>query len=117
MDALDRQDAEREKLLAARTAHRDRLEAERKAQQTALTAIDSRLTQARGDAGFRGERLRIIDPGIVPEAPSSPNTPLNIAAALLLGFTLPVVFFAVEINFQELRVRARRGMHALARHD
>jgi hypothetical protein len=38
-------------------------------------------------------------------------------AALLLGFTLPVLFFAVEINFQELRVRARRGPHALARND
>lgn len=117
IESLDRQDAEREKLLAARTAHRDRLDAERKTQQAALAAIESRLTQARGDAGYRGERLRIIDPGIVPERPSSPNTSLNIAAGLLLGFTLPVLFFAVEINFQELRIRSRRGLHALARND
>lgn len=117
LDALDRQEAEREKLLAARTAHRDRLDAERKAQQAALSAIQGRLGQARGDAGSRGERLRIIDPGIVPERPSSPNIPLNIAAGLLLGFTLPVLFFAVEINFQELRLRAHRGLHALARND
>jgi uncharacterized protein involved in exopolysaccharide biosynthesis len=117
MESLDRQDAEREKLLAARTAHRDRLEAERKAQQAALSSIEGRLTQARGDAGYRGERLKVIDPGIVPERPSSPNTSLNMFAALLLGFTLPVLFFAVEINFQELRVRARRGTHALARND
>jgi succinoglycan biosynthesis transport protein ExoP len=117
MDALDRQDAERQKLLAARTAHRDRLDAERKAQQSALSAIESRLMQARGDAGYRGERLKIIDPGIVPERPSSPNISLNLAAALLLGFTLPVLYFAVEINFQELRIRARRGVHALARHE
>jgi uncharacterized protein involved in exopolysaccharide biosynthesis len=117
MDALDRQEAEREKLLAARTTHRDRLDSERKAQQAALSAIQGRLSQARGDAGSRGERLRIVDPGIVPERPSSPNTSLNIAAALLLGFTLPAFYFAVEINFQELRVRARRGRHALARDD
>ncbi len=117
IEALDREDSERERLLAVRTAHRDRLEAERKAKQAALTAIESRLTQARGDAGYRGERLEIIDPGIVPERPSSPNTSLNIAAALLLGFTLPVLYFAVEINFQELRVRGRRGMHALARNE
>jgi capsule polysaccharide export protein KpsE/RkpR len=117
IEALDREDAVRERLLAARTANRDRLEAERKAQQAALTAIQSRLNQARGDSGYRGERLKIIDPGIVPESPSSPNTSLNIAAALLLGFTLPALYFAIEINFQELRVRARRGMHALARND
>ena len=117
MEALDREDAARDKLLAARTAHRDQLEAERKARQAALTAIESRLTQSRGDAGYRGERLKIIDPGIVPERPSSPNTSLNLAAALLLGFTLPALFFAVEINFQELRVRARRRIHALAGHD
>jgi uncharacterized protein involved in exopolysaccharide biosynthesis len=97
--------------------HSDRLDAERKAQQAALSSIESRLTQARGDAGYRGERLKIIDPGIVPERPSSPNTSLNIFAALLLGFTLPALYFAVEINFQELRVRARRGAHVLARND
>jgi capsular polysaccharide biosynthesis protein len=117
MDALDRQDAEREKLLAARTAHRDQADAERKSRQAELSGIETRLTQARSDTGYRGERLTIIDPGIVPERPSSPNTSLNIFAALLLGFTLPILYFAVEINFQELRVRARRGMHALARND
>jgi uncharacterized protein involved in exopolysaccharide biosynthesis len=117
MDALDGQDAEREKLLAARTAHRDHSDAERKTRQAELSAIETRLTQARSDTGYRGERLTIIDPGIIPERPSSPNTSLNIFAALLLGFTLPILYFAVEINFQELRVRARRGMHALARND
>jgi uncharacterized protein involved in exopolysaccharide biosynthesis len=117
LESLDRQDAERENLLAARTANRDRLETERRAQQAELSSIESRLTQARGDAGYRGERLKIIEPGIVPERPSSPNTPLNMFAALLLGLTLPVLYFAVEINFQEMRVRARRGAHALARND
>jgi uncharacterized protein involved in exopolysaccharide biosynthesis len=112
IDALDRKEAERERLLAARTAHRDSLEVERKAQQGTLAGIEGRLAQARGDAGYRGERLRIIDPGIVPERPSSPNVSLNLAAALLLGFTLPMLYFAVEINFQELRVRARRDLHA-----
>lgn len=117
MAALDQENSGREKLLAARIAHRDQLEAERKAQQAGLSATESRLTQARADAGFRGERLRIIDPGIVPERPSSPNTPLNMAAALLLGFALPVFYFAVEINFQELRTRTRSSRHALAGND
>jgi uncharacterized protein involved in exopolysaccharide biosynthesis len=104
-DALDRQSAEREKLLAARTAHRDRLEAERKAGTASLTAIETRLREARGDAGHRGERLRVVDPGIVPERPSSPNIPLNLAAALLLGLILPILYFTLEMSYQEHHAR------------
>jgi uncharacterized protein involved in exopolysaccharide biosynthesis len=61
--------------------------------------VENRLREARGDAGYRGERLKIIDPGIVPERPSSPNLPLNLAAALLLGLVLPIVYFTLEMNF------------------
>jgi capsule polysaccharide export protein KpsE/RkpR len=113
IEGIDRQSADREKLLAGRLADRDKLDAERKARQAALAAIETRLTQARGDAAYRGERLRIIDPGIVPERPSSPNLPLNVAVALVFGFTLPVVYLAIEMNFREERVRERRAIHAL----
>jgi len=101
LEVLDRQAAEREKLLAQRLAHRDKLDADRKAAQLAITAIETRLREARGDAGYRGERLQIIDPGIVPERPSSPNLPLNLAAALLLGLVLPILYFTLEMSYQE----------------
>ena len=114
LQTLDRQSAERGKLLAARLAHRDKLEAERKAAQAALTAIENRLREARGDAGYRGERLKIIDPGIVPERPSSPNLPLNLAAALLLGLVLPILYFTLEMNYQEQRAAAGAAFHAVA---
>src|SRR5713101_6227298 len=58
---LDQRIAEREKLLAVRQAHRDKLEADRKQGQAALAAIETRLRDARSESGFRGERLRIID--------------------------------------------------------
>ena len=103
VQALDRQAAEREKLLSTRLAHRDQLEAERKAGTTALAAIETRLREARGDAGHHGERLRVVDPGIVPERPSSPNIPLNIAVALLLGLILPILYFTLEMSYQEQR--------------
>ncbi len=108
VEMLDRQTAEREKLLAARTAHRDKLDAERKAAQTALTAMEGRLREARSDVGYRGERLKVIDPGIVPERPSSPNVPLNLVAALLLGAVLPVLYFTLEMAWQEQRSSGRR---------
>jgi uncharacterized protein involved in exopolysaccharide biosynthesis len=120
IEALDKQSAAREQLLGARMAHRDQLDAERKAAQAAYATIESRLTEARGSAGYRAERLEIIDPGVVPERPSSPNMPLYLFAALLLGIALPVFYFAVEINFREAGFqdetpRSRRVVHSLMR--
>jgi uncharacterized protein involved in exopolysaccharide biosynthesis len=105
---LNRQSAEWEKLLATRLAHRDKAEADRKEQQTALAAVEARWRAARGEAGYRGERLRVIDQGIVPERPSSPNLPLNLAAALLLGLVLPLLYLTLEMNYREQRALSGR---------
>jgi capsule polysaccharide export protein KpsE/RkpR len=106
---IDARLAERERTLSQRSAHRGQLEAERKARQTELAAAETRLREARADAGYRGERMKLIDPGVVPQRPSSPNLLLNVLAALLLGLILPVVFLAIEMNYQEQRIAVRRG--------
>jgi capsular polysaccharide biosynthesis protein len=112
--AVDRQEMEEQKLLARRLADRDNLESERKSAEAELTAMQQRLGEARGESGYRGERLRIIDPAIVPERPSSPNLPLNLAAALLLGLLFPVVYLTLEMNYQVQRAESRRGgFHAV----
>jgi len=98
-----------EKLLSARLAERDRLDAERTASQTAFSAIGTRLSQMRSDLAYRSERLKIIDPGIVPERPSSPNVPLNLFAALLLGIVAPIVYLTLELSYQAQRSNARRS--------
>jgi capsule polysaccharide export protein KpsE/RkpR len=103
VETLNRQSLEREKLLAVRLAHRDRVEAERKAGQAQLAAVETQLREARGAAPYRGERLKIIDPGIVPERPSSPNLPLNAAAAFLLGLILPLVWLTISMSYGEQR--------------
>jgi uncharacterized protein involved in exopolysaccharide biosynthesis len=100
IDELKRSSAEREKELAARQAHLERLATERLAVQNSLAAIEARLREARGDQGYRGERLKIIDSGVVPEKPSSPNVPLNVAVALLLGLLLPAGYFTLEMHFR-----------------
>ena len=110
LQALDKQTAEREKTLSARMADRDKLDAERKVAQAALASAETRLREGSAEAGYRGERLAIIDPGVIPERPSSPNVPLNLAAAFLLGLLLPVVYLAVEMNYQEQRAASRRGV-------
>lgn len=109
IDAADRQAAQREKLLATRMARRDNVSAQRKEADEALTAAEARLRTVRSEAGFRGERLTVIDPGVVPERPSAPNLPLNVGAALLLGLVLPVLYLILEMNFREQRAGERRG--------
>jgi len=111
VQSMDAESKERERVLALRMTHRDKLEAEREAAQTALTSIEARLRESRADAGSRGERLRVIDPGVVPERPSSPNLPLNVMASLLLGLVLPVVFLMLDLNYRERKVTERRGVY------
>ena len=61
------------------------LEDRREMALSALARAERRLEEARGTMGYRGERLAMIDPGIVPERPSSPNLPLSVLAALVMG--------------------------------
>jgi capsule polysaccharide export protein KpsE/RkpR len=116
LQTLDKQSADRERLLAARLSRRERMETERKAALAQLTAVETQLREARSGASYRGERLKLIDPGIVPERPSSPNVPLNVAAALLLGLALPIVWLTLRMGFDDQRAAARRsGFHTYAK--
>jgi uncharacterized protein involved in exopolysaccharide biosynthesis len=110
LQALNRQSMERDKLVSARMAHREQLDDQRKREQAQLATIQTQLREARGAAAYRGERLEIVDPGIVPERPSSPNLPLTAAAAFLLGLVLPVMWLTVQMSYQE-----QGALHSLAR--
>jgi uncharacterized protein involved in exopolysaccharide biosynthesis len=96
-----------EELLARRMAERDRVATERTASEEAYSAIETRVNQVRGGLGYRSERLRIVDPGIVPEQPSAPNLPLRVLAALLLGLVVPVVFLTLELSYRTQRASSK----------
>ena len=106
IQTLDKEAAERERLIATRLSRRERMESERKALLAQLTAVETQLREARGGVAYRGERLKLIEPGIVPERPSSPNTPLNVVAALLLGLALPILWLTLRIGYDQQRFRA-----------
>jgi succinoglycan biosynthesis transport protein ExoP len=80
--------------MASRSAKRDALQNDLKSEQKAAEAADTRFRELRAAAGSRGERLRVMDPGIVPQRPSSPNVPLNVAAALLLALAASIVYLS-----------------------
>jgi uncharacterized protein involved in exopolysaccharide biosynthesis len=96
--------ARNQRLMAERRSRFAKLEEERKAARATLALIETRLQEARGTAGYRGERLKIIDPGIVPERPSFPNLPLNVVGAAVLGLLAALIFLTLEFAYQRRRI-------------
>ena len=68
--------------------------------RSAVEAADTRLEEARSTAGYRSERLKIIDPGVVPARPSSPNVPLNLIVALSLALVVSLGYLTIEFNYR-----------------
>lgn len=79
------------------------LEAELKAARDDEESAKSKLDDAQANSALRGVRLKVLDPGIVPQRPSYPNTSLNLAIAALFSLVASVVFLA--IRFAYLRIR------------
>jgi uncharacterized protein involved in exopolysaccharide biosynthesis len=107
---LEKRSAELEKriedksaLASRRGADRQRLEVELKMSQTASEASAARLRELLATAGTRGERLRVIDPGVVPQRPSSPNIALNVAAALLITLIALAAYLTVSFSYSRRR--------------
>jgi uncharacterized protein involved in exopolysaccharide biosynthesis len=118
LDSLQQSIAAKYKLLADRSARLNRLASERTAAETAAKAAEARLQDVRSTLGSRGERLRIIDPGVAPERPSFPNVPLNVGIALFAAFVLSVLGLMLEASYAAQRVeQSRRSIRVAGRHD
>ena len=74
---------------------RDSLDAELKAARGSFEAARVKLDDLKASAGFRGERLEVLDEGIVPQHPSSPNTQLNVVIALVISLISSLVYLAI----------------------
>jgi uncharacterized protein involved in exopolysaccharide biosynthesis len=88
---------------------RDDLDADTKAARTDYEAAKVKLDDLRSAAGFRGERLELLDPGIVPQRPSFPNTPLNLFVALLLSLAASVGYLALCFGFERAQRHHERS--------
>ena len=115
-DELARDIQQKSKTLASRMAKREQLQTEVKLAQSAYEAISNRLHDLQVTAGSHAEQLRVIDPGIVPQRPSSPNIPLNVAAALFLALASSIVYLSVAFAYrrknQDFEPAIPRGMRA-----
>lgn len=105
---LDRRLAAKEKLLADRRAEAERLDAAYDEAWTAQDELEKRLREIQAGAGYRGERLNVLDPGVVPERPSSPKIPLNLMAAAALGLIASLFYLTVEFSLASHKAETLR---------
>jgi uncharacterized protein involved in exopolysaccharide biosynthesis len=96
---LEKQVSTYSALLEKRKQQLEMLDKEVQAAQAQYEAAQTRRTDMLSSSAFRGERLEIIDPGVVPERPSSPNIPLNIAVALLGSVFCSVLYLALRFGY------------------
>jgi capsular polysaccharide biosynthesis protein len=86
--------------LGQRRSERDRLESDRRSARTAQDVAAARLNDALASLGSRGERLRVVDPGVVPERPSSPSILINVSGALLLSLVAALAYLTAAFARQ-----------------
>jgi uncharacterized protein involved in exopolysaccharide biosynthesis len=95
--------------LEARKISRDGLDDDVRAAATAYELTRTRLNEMLSSSQFRGERLHVIDPGIVPQRPGSPDIPLNVLAALLASLVASFIYLALRFSYGRLlRERSAR---------
>jgi len=107
---------EKSRTLAKRTAERDALQTELNVAQDSYKMVMARLQDDQAAAGSHAEQLRIVDPGIVPQRPSSPNVSLNLAVALFVALIASLVYLSVafvygrrSVGYERPVARGMRG--------
>lgn len=101
VEALDRKIKANQSLAADQRSQAEPIEFEVRAARSVRDAALNRVNDIRASAGVRGERLRVIDPGIVPQRPSAPNVPLNVFAALFIATVASLIGVTFAFAFQQ----------------
>jgi uncharacterized protein involved in exopolysaccharide biosynthesis len=81
-----------------RESRGDGLEATVRQARNEVAAAAGRVQELRAAEGTRNDRLRVIDPGVVPEKASFPLTGLNVALAIAVALIACFVFLALTFR-------------------
>ena len=101
--ALRKSGADKTTILESRKQHREAQEAELRSARADYELAKTRFSDAQGSVAYRGERLELMDPGIVPERPSFPNTPLNVMLALIISIVASIGYLALRFGYSQAR--------------
>jgi capsular polysaccharide biosynthesis protein len=95
--------SQKQQVLEGLSHARDSLDAELRSARAGEEAAQTKLGDAQSSSAFRGVRLKVLDPGIVPQRPGFPNTPLNLLVALVFALAASIAFLAIRFGYQRLR--------------
>jgi len=88
---------------------RDSLEAEQRLATADLENARAKLGELLASSASRGERLEVLDPGIVPEKPSFPNVPLILLLAFAVSLPASILYLATTFGYSRaVAARAER---------
>jgi uncharacterized protein involved in exopolysaccharide biosynthesis len=106
---------EKSAALAEHTAREQDLEAALTGARTSYETATQRLEELPVSLGSRNEWLRVVDPGVVPQRPSSPNVPLILIGAFALAFFGSLLYLTVSFSLMQGR-RVYRPALRMASH-
>ena len=101
IESLDKKISANQALATEERALTEPIEFDLRSARSVRDNAQGRLNEIRGATGIRGERLRVIDPGIVPQRPSSPNIPLNVFAAIFIAAVGALIAVTFAFVFQQ----------------
>jgi uncharacterized protein involved in exopolysaccharide biosynthesis len=91
--------AEKAAMLERAKPGQDSLDAEQRLATTDLENARTKLGELRAASAFRGERLEVLDPGIVPGKPSFPNVPLILLVAFAVSLPASILYLATTFGY------------------
>jgi capsular polysaccharide biosynthesis protein len=94
-------------VLAQQTAREEDLQAVLTAARASYQSAVQRMADLRASRGSRSEWLRVVDPGIVPQRPSSPNVPLILIGAGAFALFGSLLYLTISFSFTRERRRYR----------
>jgi uncharacterized protein involved in exopolysaccharide biosynthesis len=100
---LDSRIRERNDKIAKRTIRRSVLQNEFETASRDRDALREQVRNLRGNAGTSGERLRVIDSGVIPQEPSFPNIPLMVVSAVVLALAASLLYLAAGFGIERRR--------------
>jgi uncharacterized protein involved in exopolysaccharide biosynthesis len=111
VESLEKQDADLARQIQAKAAvlsdteaRGEQLQQRVHSAQVASDAVAARERELEGSTGMRGERLRVMDPGVAPERPSFPNIGLNVILAIAVALIAAVTY--LTLTFRPLGFRS-----------
>jgi uncharacterized protein involved in exopolysaccharide biosynthesis len=101
-------------LAKAKAAHAENDALVRSA-EGAYDQLVRRVAELDAAVGTRSEQLRIVDPGTVPQKPSSPNLLLNCVAAFVSSLVIAAALLCLTFSLERQRLAQQRPPLQVAR--